>query len=99
MIDYWKEWRDLRHRAKRNRSTLKRRFVQNNKIGKPCADCGVKYPPHVLQYDHVTGEKVANLNKMYLTHTMEEIVEEIAKCEIVCGNCHAHRGWKRSIGG
>jgi len=29
---------------------------------------------------------------------MEEIVEEIAKCDIVCSNCHKHRTWVSMIG-
>ena len=25
----------------------------------PCADCGVEYPPYVMDFDHVRGEKGA----------------------------------------
>jgi hypothetical protein len=27
----------------------------------PCSDCGVQYPYYVMEFDHVRGEKVANI--------------------------------------
>jgi hypothetical protein len=30
----------------------------------PCADCGVKYPPYVMDFDHVRGEKMGTLSRL-----------------------------------
>jgi hypothetical protein len=30
----------------------------------PCADCGVEYPPFVMDFDHVRGEKTVNLSRL-----------------------------------
>lgn len=36
----------------------KREWLDSHKVGKPCADCGLYWPPFVLDFDHVRGEKV-----------------------------------------
>lgn len=60
----------------------------------PCMDCGVSYPAHVMDLDHVRGEKVGNLSKMALK-TPDTILAEIAKCDVVCANCHRERTQQR----
>jgi hypothetical protein len=57
---------------------------------KPCADCGVQYPPYVMDLDHVRGEKLFVLSKGY-NHSPEAQLAEIEKCDVVCTNCHRER--------
>jgi hypothetical protein len=61
---------------------------------RPCVDCG-ESDPLVLEFDHL-GEKRFNIAKGLRSHSWEAILDEIAKCEVVCANCHrrrtAHRG-------
>jgi hypothetical protein len=60
----------------------------------PCADCGVRYPHYVMDFDHVEGEKLANLASMKSTGVgKQKFMDEIAKCEVVCSNCHRVRTW------
>lgn len=62
----------------------------------PCTDCGVSYPPYVMQFDHIGDDKVANVSAMVQRALKwETIAAEIAKCELVCANCHAIRTWSR----
>jgi hypothetical protein len=56
----------------------------------PCADCGVSYPRWVMQFDHVRGVKLGNVAEL-ATLDMRKVLEEVAKCDMVCANCHAHR--------
>lgn len=58
----------------------------------PCLDCGVKYPPYVLEFDHVRGVKVNEVSLM-VAHgvAVETLLAEIQKCEVVCANCHKTR--------
>lgn len=59
---------------------------------KPCADCKVRYPAFVMDFDHVRGEKRAAIG----THGrfgLKALAEEIAKCDVVCANCHRIRTW------
>lgn len=64
---------------------------------KPCADCGVTYPPWVMQFDHLPGEK--KLFHISIApgrfSSLTRIAAEIKKCEIVCANCHCQRTHKR----
>lgn len=62
---------------------------------KPCTDCHKSYPPHVMQFDHVNPEaKVAGVSNLS-RRKLEILLAEIAKCELVCANCHAERTYQR----
>jgi hypothetical protein len=62
---------------------------------KPCKDCNVQYAPYVMQFDHISDNKVSNVSQL---ESIEAITDEAAKCEVVCANCHATRTWKRRNG-
>ena len=75
-----------------------KKYVDNCKR-RPCADCDATYPPYVMDFDHVRDEKVANLSQLRNGRaTWETINAEIAKCDVVCANCHRERTHLRSIG-
>ena len=62
----------------------------------PCVDCG-ETDGIVLEFDHVYGEKIRNVSWMVRQHrTVSKIMDEIAKCEVVCANCHRRRTAKRA---
>ena len=62
----------------------------------PCADCSVSYPTYVMDFDHVKGTKVSDITTMIRKQrTMEVLLAEIVKCEVVCANCHRERTYKR----
>lgn len=65
-------------------------FVKRYKESNPCKDCGVRYPHYVVDLDHVRGDKKYNVSKM-TTYSKARILEEIAKCDVVCSNCHRAR--------
>ena len=60
----------------------------------PCMDgtmCGGKrFPYHVMDLDHVRGEKKFSLSDAR-THSAQQVKDEIAKCDPVCANCHRER--------
>ena len=58
----------------------------------PCTDCGHKYPPYVMDFDHRDPAlKEDNLSKMAHQGRIKRLAEEIAKCDVVCANCHRER--------
>lgn len=64
----------------------------------PCADCDVLYPPYVMDFDHKDPlEKSFNISRATRTHSIPKLLEEIAKCEVVCSNCHRIRTFKSGI--
>jgi hypothetical protein len=66
------------------------------KAGRPCADCGVEFHPVAMHWDHLPGfKKEAALGFLVRLGSRQRVLDEIAKCELVCANCHAVRSFKR----
>ncbi len=66
------------------------------KIEKGCTDCGYNTHFAALDFDHVTGIKIANLSHMVRNGlSNQRIKEELDKCEVVCSNCHRIRAYNR----
>lgn len=57
----------------------------------PCADCKQTFDPICMDFDHVTSDKVANVSSLVSNHSLETVRREVAKCEVVCSNCHRLR--------
>jgi hypothetical protein len=104
--EYMKRWyqqnRELHMRrvlkvnlARRQRS---KRYLDELK-SQPCTDCGMRYPPYVMDFDHVRGEKARALSQMPSGRlTWATILAEVDKCEVVCANCHRIRTKLRADG-
>ena len=61
----------------------------------PCMDCGQKFDPVCMDFDHVRGEKKWSIAVgIRRAKPWSEIEEEIDKCELVCSNCHRVRTWR-----
>lgn len=80
---------DRRRRYRENRS-----IVDEIKVKAGCIDCKKSYPAHVLDFDHVRDKKRFNIGNA-IHSSLETLYEEIAKCDIVCANCHRERTHKR----
>lgn len=82
----------------RNRRRLARiREWMESLKNKPCVGCGNKFPTCVMEFDHVRGTKLFNLGDMFHKGlSRKSILEEIAKCDLVCANCHRIRTCGRS---
>lgn len=63
------------------------------KDGVPCRDCGQTFPNVCMDFDHVKGTKLCNVGQ---AKTFRQLYDEIAKCELVCANCHRIRTAARS---
>ncbi len=72
-------------------------YIRDLKEKSPCRDCGKFYPYYVMDFDHVRGKKHANVMELIPTLSKKKIDEEIAKCEIVCSNCHRIRTHMRKM--
>ena len=72
----------------KNRLAKMRATVGEYLLTHPCVDCG-ESDPVVLEFDHVRGTKVQAVSKMIASHrSKQSVLEEIAKCEVRCANCH-----------
>lgn len=63
----------------------------------PCADCGRRFSPCVMQFDHRDPATKTYEVTRIITRARSVILAEIAKCDIVCTNCHRDRTHRRRI--
>lgn len=71
-------------------------FVNQYKLEQGCKDCGYNKYAVALDFDHTSDDKEANVCRMVTNAlSLEKIIKEIKKCDVVCANCHRVRTWKR----
>lgn len=64
----------------------------------PCMECGNKYPPYVMDFDHrEPQEKEFTISGKKIQLPISKLLEEIEKCDVVCANCHRIRTHNRRI--
>jgi hypothetical protein len=77
-------------------------WLSELKSSQPCADCGGFFHPAAMTFDHLPGSvKRGDVSDLLCHGFKRGGLEEIAKCEIVCANCHAVRTFtrrQRSVG-
>ena len=79
----------------RNRNSKIRRYIQEYKQGKQCADCGEDYPYWILEFDHLENKSFTIGNTSEHRANIDALKKEIEKCEVVCANCHRNRTFNR----
>lgn len=82
----WKEYR--------KKYCGQKQTILNALKAKPCADCNKQYPPYVMDFDHRSGKKFGLAGKAW--KPLPELLEEAAKCDVVCANCHRERTYQRN---
>jgi hypothetical protein len=86
--------------CQKERRLLNRDKLLEYLLSHPCVDCG-ESDPIVLEFDHINGNKIANVSSIKNTKNWDQVLAEIAKCEVRCANCHRRRTasqflwWKR----
>jgi hypothetical protein len=85
---------DLRNREKEYATAKYQRrihMVNIIKLMSGCVDCGYDKHPAALEFDHLPGTvKYRDIGKLYM-QSLKVLFTEIAKCEVVCANCHRIR--------
>lgn len=51
-----------------------------------------------MDFDHVRGSKVGNVSEMLGSTSLADLLMEIAKCDVVCANCHRLRTYRPARG-
>jgi hypothetical protein len=92
--------------AHRNQEIARVRLRQNATLEflrelrrRPCIDCGVTFAPWVMHFDHrdPNAKSFALTTGRALLMSRAKLLEEIAKCDIVCANCHAVRTYAQLL--
>jgi hypothetical protein len=73
-------------------------MIHQYQLDRGCADCGYREHPAALEFDHRPGEeKLFNIGEQMGNRSMDVLWAEIAKCDVVCSNCHNIRTHTRRI--
>lgn len=83
-------------RASQHKRSLQRLEMIAKLKAYPCMDCGNKFPPECMDFDHL-GNKYKTIGQLR-SHAWETVLKEIEKCDLICSNCHRIRTKKRSLG-
>lgn len=74
----------------------KHEWLRAYKLSQGCADCGYRAHWAALEFDHPPGTKSftigGNVRRSY-----DQLSSEIAKCDVVCANCHSIRTANRRV--
>ena len=71
------------------------RFLLDFFVTHPRSDCG-ETDPVVLEFDHLR-DKAFNIGGALSRRSWQAILDEMAKCEVVCANCHRRRTALRRV--
>lgn len=71
-------------------------WVGELKMEKGCAHCGYAEHPAALHFHHRNPEEKCGSVTKLLTGAKQKLLDEIAKCDVLCANCHAKVTWKET---
>ena len=80
---------------RKEKNAMMRSIVNEIKLDSGCCNPDCKwegeFKPVQLQFHHrdPSTKKYKVAFMVCRNHTLKSIMEEIAKCDVVCGNCHA----------
>jgi hypothetical protein len=81
--------------AKEVRRGRARQAVLDHLLTHPCIDCGER-DPVVLEFDHVKP-KTGEVGRLVADgERVARVMDEIARCEVTCANCHRYRTAQRA---
>ncbi|HEX2084513.1 MAG TPA: hypothetical protein VHF89_02440 [Solirubrobacteraceae bacterium] len=84
-------------KRRKHAGTLERYWAL--KESRPCADCGRYFHHAAMSFDHLSGsENAGDVAAMVRKPSRRTLLAEMAKCELVCANCHAVRTFTRGRG-
>jgi len=81
------------------RRQMLRDFILEQKVGRVCERCGIS-DIRVLDFHHLDRDgKEGSIGKAVSKNwSKERIVREIAKCQVLCSNCHRILHWEERHG-
>lgn len=90
---YQREWyqrnKERKLQGQRELRLARRAIVNAEKLRRGCEHCGYNASPIPLDAHHHNGDKDFEIEKAIRDRKpIEKILAELAKCQILCANCH-----------
>lgn len=63
----------------------------------PCADCGGIFPPCCMDFHHRDPKTKKALVSQLVRMKNSLLLEEAAKCDLICANCHRIRTYMKGV--
>lgn len=70
-------------------------LVMHDALSQRCMDCNLCWHPLVMTFDHVDRHNKNGGVREFVIAESEVFDEELAKCDVVCRNCHQVREYLR----
>jgi len=98
LFEETRKWQKYCGKRCRDRGTVRRESTRDFqkrrrdkltiiKLEAGCSNCGYNAHPSALDFNHVRGVKLFNISQDP-KRAWDVILSEIAKCEVLCANCH-----------
>lgn len=90
---------EQKREASRIRTVRNYERMNAYKLEVGCVDCGYKGHFAALEFDHLPGHTRLNtVSSLTANRSWKTLLKEVAKCELVCANCHNIRTYNRRKG-
>jgi len=80
--------KEVRRIRDRKRSQINKRKFKELKKTLCCSKCGENHPATLDFHHKGLDAKTENISVMVFNRTWKRVLAEIAKCEVLCANCH-----------
>ena len=84
------EWLKQHRRKYREANQIRKQWAVEYMGGK-CNDCGGVFHQSVYDFHHINPSEKEGNPSSFLTKSEERLKEELAKCVLLCANCHRIR--------
>ena len=71
----------------KQRRKIRRQYINDYKSSRGCKLCGYNKCAEALVFHHPNDDKKFGISEL-TTHSLEKLKKEMAKCEVLCANCH-----------
>lgn len=87
------KYREHQRGYQRQRRETQRAAMGRRKVVRGCDECGYDKNPAALQWHHRDRADKKGQVSWMLSLSKDRLEAEIAKCDLLCANCHAEREW------
>lgn len=92
-----KDTSPTKYKSTQNYQKARREKLDQIKLDAGCTRCGYKEHPAALHFDHRDHTTKAFNISQDPKRSWESIEKEIAKCDVLCANCHSVRTHEQHI--